>query len=130
MRKLIWHARHKIPFTKIHKVSKSISTNKNLTKLPKQMHLWPKTSNAGDSNHISFSLNANVSGTVLYKSRILFEIFEQDIDTEKTNYLTITLPHFDLCSLNLSRTITNYFFLKIQMNWYGRGKAGSSNMTN
>lgn len=78
-------------------VSKSILTNKSFICLPKKNYLMSKTSNLVNRNHIAFSLNANISGTALYKSRILFEIFEADIDTEKTNYLTINLPNFDLC---------------------------------
>lgn len=105
-----------------NEVSKSISTNKSLIKLPKQKHLWPKTSNAGNTNHISFSLNAMISGTVLYKGRILFEIFEQDIDTEKTNYLTITLPHFDLCFFEFEPYDHELIFLKDsnELVWQGK----------
>jgi hypothetical protein len=78
-------------------VSKSISSNKTLISLPKGKYLLPITSNSVNRNHIAFTVNAVVSGTTLYKGRIRFAIFEEDIDTEKTNCLTINLPYFDLC---------------------------------
>jgi hypothetical protein len=84
-------------FTFNNNNSKSIETEKTLIVVPKSKHLWVKSSNSVNRNHIYFSINANVSGIHLYKSRILFKIFEEDIDTENTNYLTITLLNFDRC---------------------------------
>lgn len=103
-------------------VSKSISTNKSSISLPKQKHLWPKTSNSVNSNHIGFSLNANISGTTLYKSRIMFKIFEEDIDTEKYNYLTVSLPHFDLCFFEFEPYNQELIYIKneSQLIWQGK----------
>lgn len=77
--------------------NKSIHTESTVIKLLKSKHLFPKSTYSVNRNHIKFSLDVNVSGTNLYKGRILFNIFEEDIDTEKTNYLTIILPNFDQC---------------------------------
>lgn len=84
----------KLGFTFNHNNSKSITTDETYIVLPKSKHLWNRRT---ATNHISFSLNADVSGTTLYRSRILFKIFDEDIDTEKFNFLTITLPYFDRC---------------------------------
>lgn len=74
--------------------SKTVTTDKTYIVLPKSRHLWDRKIN---TNKINFSLNAVVWGVTLYKSRISFEIFEEYIDTEKYNYLTIMLPNFDRC---------------------------------
>lgn len=81
-------------FTFNHKNNKSITTDKTYIVLPKSEYLWNRRT---ATNQISFNLNADVSGTEIYKGRILFKIFEESIDTEKHNYLTITLPSFDRC---------------------------------
>ncbi len=83
-----------LDFTFNHNNSKSITTNKTYIVLPKSKHLWARRT---ATNQISFNLNADVSGTELYKSRILFKIFEELIDTEKFNFLTISLLNFDRC---------------------------------
>lgn len=108
-------------FTFNNDISKSIVTNKGLIKLAKQKYLWAKTSNSVNTNHIAFSVNANISGTTLYKSRIMFEIFEEDIDTEKTNLLTITLPHFDLCFFEFEPYKQELIFVKShkELIWQG-----------
>ncbi|MBC7566903.1 MAG: hypothetical protein H7223_08035 [Pedobacter sp.] len=93
-------------------VSKHISTNANLIRLPKQKYLWSKTSNSVNRNHLTFSINANISGVTSYKSRIMFDILEEDIDTEKTNYLTITLPYFDLCFFEFELYNHDLLFIK------------------
>lgn len=81
-------------FTFNHNNSKSITRDNTYIVLPKSEYLWNRRT---ATNQISFSLNANVSGTEIYKGRILFKIFEESIDTEKYNYITITLPNFDRC---------------------------------
>ncbi|SKB68060.1 hypothetical protein [Macellibacteroides fermentans] len=81
-------------FTFNHKNNKSITTDKTYIVLPKSKYLWNRRT---ATNQISFNLNADVSGTEIYKGRILFKIFEESIDTEIHNYLTITLPCFDRC---------------------------------
>ena len=84
----------KLNFTFNHNNNKSITTDKTNIVLPKSKYLEDKRT---ATNQISFSVNANVSGTELYKSRILFKIFEESIDTEKFNSLIISLPNFDRC---------------------------------
>lgn len=81
-------------FTFNYKNNKSITTDKTYIVLPKSEYLWNRRT---ATNQISFHLNADVSGTEIYKGRLLFKIFEESIDTEKHNYLTITLPSFDRC---------------------------------
>lgn len=73
--------------------SKSITSNKRFIKIPKEKYLWHNNS----INEVSFYIDANISGTELYNSRIMFKIFRDYIDTGKYNYLTFTLPNFDLC---------------------------------
>lgn len=75
--------------------SKASKTEKTFIALPKSKHLWDRNKN--NTNCIYFSVDADISGTTMYKSRILFRIFEEYIDTEKTNFLTISLPNFDRC---------------------------------
>ena len=74
-----------------------LEKGKTFIALPKSKYLLGKSSNSINKNHISFSLNANISGTTIYKGRILFDMFEEDIDTEKTNFLTVSLPNFERC---------------------------------
>jgi len=69
--------------------SKSIETEKASIVLPKTTYL----NTIANRNHISFYLTGNIS----CKSRTVFKIFEEDIDTEKFNFLTISLPNFDRC---------------------------------
>lgn len=103
-------------------VSKSVNTNKRLISLSKQKYLWPKTSNSINRNHIAFSLNANIIGTTLYKSRMMYAIFEEDIDTEKSNYLTVTLPNFDLCFFSFEPYNQELIFAsnKNELMWQGK----------
>lgn len=84
--------------------------------------MWSKTSNSVNVNHIAFSLNANISGTALYKSRIMFDLLEEDIDTEKTYYLMITLPHFDLCFFEFELYNQELLFVKNpkELIWQGK----------
>ncbi|MEB3802177.1 hypothetical protein INQ45_14240 [Flavobacterium columnare] len=102
-------------------VSKYIETQKTFIAIPKSKHLKTKKLNLINNNRIDFSINANVSGTYLYKSRILFKIFEEDIDTEKTNYLTITLPYFDSCFLEFEPFNNDLIYIKnnSQLFWKG-----------
>lgn len=111
----------KVNFTFNHNVSKSIDTEKTLIVIPKSKHLLAKSSNSVNRNHIDFSINANVSGIHLYKSRVLFKIFEEDIDTENTNYLTVTLPNFDRCFFEFEPYNQELIYIKgkNQLLWQG-----------
>lgn len=108
----------KLGITFNHNNSKSITTDKTYIVLPKSKYLWNRRT---ATNQISFSLNANVSGTELYKSRILFKIFEESIDTEKYNYLTITLPNFDRCFFEFEPYNQELIYIKgkNQLLWQG-----------
>lgn len=108
----------KLNFYFNHKNNKSIKTEQTYIVIPKSKHLWErKISN----NQISFNLDAIVSGTTLYKSRVLFSIFEENIDTEKYNYLTITLTGFDRCFLEFEPLNKELLFIKNsnQIFWQG-----------
>lgn len=108
----------KLDFTFNYNNSKSVTTDKTYIALPKSNHLWNRKT---ATNQISFNLNANVSGTELYKSRILFKIFEENIDTEKNNYLTITLPNFDRCFFEFEPYYKELIYIKgsNQLLWQG-----------
>ncbi len=106
-------------FTFNYNLSKSISTNKSLISLPKQKYLGLKPI---EINHIDFSLNANVSGTTLYKSRIMFKMFEEDINTEKYNCLTITLPNFNLCFFEFEPYNQELIFIEKENELIWQGK--------
>lgn len=84
----------KLGFTFNYNNSKSITTDKTYIVLPKSKYLWNRRT---ATNQIGFILNADVSGTERYNSRILFKIFDEYIDTEEFNFLTISLPNFDRC---------------------------------
>lgn len=84
--------------------SKSIETEKIKIVLAKAKHLGA----IATRNHISFYLTSGSSR----KSRAVFQIFEEDIDTEKTNYLTINLPNFDRCFLEFEPYNQELIFIK------------------
>lgn len=108
----------KLGFTFNHNNSKSITTDKTYIVLPKSKHLWNRRT---ATNQVGFSLNADVSGTELYNGRILFEIFDESIDTEKYNYLTITLPNFDRCFFEFEPYYQELIYIKgrNQLLWQG-----------
>lgn len=108
----------KFGFTFNHNNSKSITTDKTYIVLPKSKHLWDRRT---ATNQISFNVNADISGTELYKSRILFKIFEEYIDTEKYNYLTISLPNFDRCFFEFEPYNQELIYIKgrNQILWQG-----------
>jgi len=83
-----------IDLTFIFNNSERYNTDKLYISLPKKKYLQ---SYSISENLIDFSLNANISGTKTYRSRILFDIFNKKIDTHKNNYFTIKLPYFDQC---------------------------------
>lgn len=108
----------KLDFTFNHNNSKSVTTDKTYIVLPKSKHLWNRRT---ATNQIAFSLNADVSGTEIYKSRILFRIFEESIDTEKFNFLTITLFNFDRCFFEFESYNQELIYIKSsnQLLWQG-----------
>ena len=108
----------KLGFTFNHNNSKSVTTDKTYIVLPKSKHLWNRRT---ATNQIGFSLNADVSGTELYNSRILFKIFEESIDTEKYNHLTISLPNFDRCFFEFEPYYQELIYIKgkNQLLWRG-----------
>lgn len=108
----------KLDFTFNHNNTKSITTDKTYIVLPKSKHLWDRRT---ATNQINFSLNADVSGTELYKSRILFKIFEESIDTQEFNFLTIGLPNFDRCFFEFEPYNQELIYIKSknQILWQG-----------
>lgn len=98
--------------------SKSIKTEKTFIAIPKSNHLWDRKIS---TNQIKFSLDADVSGTILYRRRINFSFFEEYIDTEKYNYLTITLPNFDRCFFEFEPYSKELIYIKNknQLFWQG-----------
>lgn len=96
--------------------SKTVTTNDNYIALAKEKYLL-KTR----LNQISFNLEGDISGVEVYKSRLLFRIFEENIDTEKFNFLTITLPNFDRCFFEFEPYIQELIYIKgeKQLLWLG-----------
>lgn len=108
----------KLDFTFNHNNSKSIVADKTYIILPKSKYVWNRRIGI---NQVGFSLNADISGMELYKSRILFKVFEESIDTEKYNYLTITLTNFDRCFFEFEPFYQDLIFIKNrnQLLWQG-----------
>jgi hypothetical protein len=109
----------KLGVTFNHNNGKSIITDNTCIILPKSKYLWNRRTSI---NQISFSLNADVSGMTLYKSKILFKIFEEYIDTEKFNFLTISLPNFDRCFFEFEPYNQELIYIKgkNQLLWQGK----------
>lgn len=103
----------KMNFTFNSNNSKSIQTDDTLIVLPKENYLR----SFANSNRISFSLTGGSSN----KSRSIFEIFEEDIDTKKSNYLTINLPNFDRCFFEFEPLNQDLIYIKSknQLFWQG-----------
>lgn len=111
----------RMTFTFNYNVNKSIETEKAQIVIPKSKYLWTKSSNSVNRNHIDFSINAYVTGVHLYKSRITFKIFEEDIDTEKTNYITISLPNFDRCFFEFEPLYKELLYIKNSRQLFWKG---------
>lgn len=99
----------KYNFTFNYHTQKSVSSTKANFAIAKAKYLYAKPN---EINTISFFIDANISGTTIYKGRIMFEILEQDINTEKGNHLTITLPNFDLCFFEFEPYDQEMIFIK------------------
>ncbi len=88
---------------------KILENGETFIALPKSEYLWNRRT---ATNQIIFTVDANILGVYLYKSRINFPIFEDSIDTEKYNYLTITLPNFDKCFFEFEPYYQELIYLK------------------
>lgn len=109
----------KLSLTFNHNISKSVIANETYIVLPKSKYLWDR--NTG-TNHINFSLNVFVSGVVQYRGRILYKIFDEDIETEKFNFLTITLPFFDRCFVEFEPYYKELILVKNKNQIYWKGE--------
>lgn len=103
-----------------HGSEKSIETDKNFLVIPKSEYLYSKKSHSISINRIYFSIKANTYGHKVYRSRLLFNIFEEDIDTDETNYLTITLPYFDISFFEFE-PLKDLIYIKNENKLYWRG---------
>jgi len=72
-------------------------------------------------NLIIFSLYSNVSGSKIYKGRMLFDIFKIKFDTHKNNYFTIKLPYFDQCFFEFEPYDHSFMYIKDKntLQWQG-----------
>ncbi len=97
--------------------NKSIITEKTLIAIPKLKYL----NRISAINSIRFTLDANVSGTTIYRSRVMFNIFEEYFDTEKYNSLTISLPNFNRCFFEFEPFNKELIYIKDknQIFWQG-----------
>jgi hypothetical protein len=103
----------KLNFSFNNNNNKLVETEARLVVIPKSKYLRT----VSKENHIELYLNGNLS----CKSRSVFKILEEDIDTEKTNYLSITLPNFDRCFFEFEPLNKDLIYLKSknQLFWQG-----------
>lgn len=94
------------------------TTDKLHISLPKDKYLRLEPS---IENLISFSLDSNVSGTKTYRSRIMFKIFSEKINTHQNNYFTIKLPYFDQCFFEFEPYDHSFMYIKNKntLQWQG-----------
>ncbi len=97
-----------LDFTFNYNINKSIKTNDTCIVLPKSKYLRQKT----PINQISFCLNSNISGVEVYNGRILFNIFEKEFNTEKYNFITISLPYFNRCFFEFQPYYKEFILIK------------------
>lgn len=71
---------------------------------------------------LRFNLNANIVGTKLYHGRIWFDIFNETIDTEKYNCLTIFLPYFDRCFFEFEPYYQELIYIKDSNRLFWQGE--------
>lgn len=97
---------------------KILENGETFIALPKSTFLWNRRT---ATNQIIFTIDANISGVSLYKSRINFPIFEESVDTEKFNFLTISLPDFDRCFFEFEPYNQELIYIKgkNQLLWQG-----------
>ncbi|MFS4429629.1 hypothetical protein [Chryseobacterium sp. S90] len=101
---------HPVKFTYRFNDGKWYTTNKKEIVLSKDKYLLMNPANI---NRIGLRLDVDdVSGVTLYRSRTMFEILREDIDTDKYNYITINLPHFNQCFFDFEPYYHNYIFIK------------------
>jgi hypothetical protein len=98
--------------------SKSIITEKTFIAISKSEHLKRISTN----NLIEFSLYADASGTTIYRGRLMFNIFEEYLDTEKYNFLTISLPNFDRCFFEFEPYNKELIFIKNKNQLFWKGE--------
>ncbi|WP_353334350.1 hypothetical protein [Bacteroides sedimenti] len=96
---------------------KHIITDKTFIAIPKSTYLYM----TNNDNLIIFRLNADVSGTTIYRGRVTFKIFEEYIDIEKYNYLTIALPNFDRCFFEFEPYYKELIFIKNKNQLFWKG---------
>lgn len=108
----------KLDFSFNYDNSKSIITEKTFIAISKLEHLKRISTN----NLIEFSLCADVLGTIIYRGRLMFNIFEEYFDTEKYNFLTISLPSFDRCFFEFEPYNKELIYIKDKNQLFWRGE--------
>lgn len=98
---------------------KVLDNGKMRVALPKSTFLWNRRT---ATNQIIFTIDADISGVSIYKSRINFPIFEESIDTEKYNFLTITLPNFDRCFFEFEPYNNELIYIKEKNKLFWQGE--------
>lgn len=101
--------------------NKSITTDIPHIVLSKLEYLWNEQEGI-TTNQIDFNLNANIVGTKLYHGRIWFDIFNETIDTEKYNCLTIFLPYFDRCFFEFEPYYQELIYIKDSNRLFWQGE--------
>ena len=95
---------------------KIIIANELKLKISKSEYLW-KTDNI---NLIELNIAKKITGKKIYKERMLFNIFKENIDTDY-NYITVDLPSLQRCTLEFEPLYDNVY-IKSRNILYWKGK--------
>jgi hypothetical protein len=80
------------------------------------------------SNEITFSIHYNMTGTYKWSGRTSFEFFSERFNTESFNYLTITMPNFDLCFVEFSPMYHELIYIRNKDELFWRGETWKRNL--
>ena len=95
---------------------KNIIANELNIKISKSEYLW-KTDNI---NLIELNIAKKLTGKKIYKERMLFNIFKENINTDY-NYITVDLPSLQRCTLEFEPLYDNVY-IKNRNILYWKGK--------
>jgi len=102
-----------------YKSSKIIVTTDTSIVISKYEYLYdPKDIN---KNLILFSIHRELNGAKYYGSRMRFDIYEEEINTNKYNHLTFRLPYFNQCFFDFETYDQDYIRIvnKNELKWRG-----------
>ncbi|MDH6254466.1 hypothetical protein M2347_004193 [Chryseobacterium sp. H1D6B] len=85
------------------------STDQSKISLPKKKYFRFLPLNVSE---INFKLESTLNGNTMYKSRAMFEIFNEKVDISEYNYFTIKLPFFNRCFYEFESYNHSYVYIK------------------